>query len=465
MNIPDEAPKINPWPFIISDAVLIAAAYFIGSQAHVPFSTTVVLAIGILIFIGAVLAVAPFLINATRQQENALLERQREIAALAQTTAASAEQLSIATASLQGFGDHVAKSLKMVEQLPSKLQEKIHEFKIQLNEVSVSENEVLSQEVNALRASETERIESVATTVRKLAAEFSQLESATRKNVAELSETLAKFSASAQHAASAAATSISDARSHSEKSLAAAQSTATRAIKESVRRSLAEIDHKLAQFSRQLTEKIESAAHSPKTEHRLRSADESTTPATDPAAPSTPSPAERIESASSSHPIQSNEPLSHSVPKAESVEPRESIGVAVSSPLGEGASRPPRKKAARKAADAEMSLGLEGNDDFSQVTPEDAHASAVSTDGLTRLIVTAYIGIGNKLFVRGEGPGLSWEKGVPLQFVSIGKWRWETADATQPVRTKLFKNDELECGDLGEVLVDPGHQREVTARF
>ena len=89
----------------------------------------------------------------------------------------------------------------------------------------------------------------------------------------------------------------------------------------------------------------------------------------------------------------------------------------------------------------------------------------LTSDGATRLVVTAYIGIGNRLFIRGEGPGLSWEKGVPLQFVSIGKWRWETSDATGPVGFKLYKNDSVECTALGSQILDPGHQQELTASF
>ncbi len=91
--------------------------------------------------------------------------------------------------------------------------------------------------------------------------------------------------------------------------------------------------------------------------------------------------------------------------------------------------------------------------------------NVISSDGATRLLVTAYIGIGNRLFIRGEGPGLSWDKGVPLQFVSIGKWRWETADATAPVKFKLYKNDEFECTALGSQSLNPEHQQEVTATF
>ena len=89
----------------------------------------------------------------------------------------------------------------------------------------------------------------------------------------------------------------------------------------------------------------------------------------------------------------------------------------------------------------------------------------ISSDGATRLIVTSYIGIGNRLFIRGEGPGLAWDKGVPLQFISIGKWRWETADSTAPVTFKLYKNDDVECPGLGALTLDAGYQQEVTAKF
>ena len=95
----------------------------------------------------------------------------------------------------------------------------------------------------------------------------------------------------------------------------------------------------------------------------------------------------------------------------------------------------------------------------------DATVSSMTADGASRLLATAYIGIGNRLFIRGEGPGLTWEKGVPLQFVSIGKWRWETAEATAPIAFKLYKNDSTECTALGEQSITPGHLTEVTAGF
>jgi hypothetical protein len=128
----------------------------------------------------------------------------------------------------------------------------------------------------------------------------------------------------------------------------------------------------------------------------------------------------------------------------------------------------PRKRARKAEAPAaeaneEPTLGLDLD---GGAAPEgNVVERVITSDGATRLIVTAYIGIGNRLFIRGAGPGLTWEKGVPLQFISIGKWRWETNDAAAPVQFKLYKNDEVECAALGAQTLDPGHQQEVTAAF
>jgi len=54
---------------------------------------------------------------------------------------------------------------------------------------------------------------------------------------------------------------------------------------------------------------------------------------------------------------------------------------------------------------------------------------------------------------------------VALQFVSIGKWRWESAELLFPVKAKLYKNDQLECIAVGEIELEPGHHHEVNATF
>jgi hypothetical protein len=130
--------------------------------------------------------------------------------------------------------------------------------------------------------------------------------------------------------------------------------------------------------------------------------------------------------------------------------PEETLAAMSTEPAADATPEP-----APVAAATEPDLSVE-----SPAKPE----SAASSDGATRLLVTAYIGIGNKLFIRGDGPGLSWDKGVPMQFVSIGKWGWASHDITAPLACKLYKNDET-AALSGEIFLEPGKHVELTALF
>ncbi|MGF1453330.1 MAG: hypothetical protein ACFB21_14805 [Opitutales bacterium] len=82
----------------------------------------------------------------------------------------------------------------------------------------------------------------------------------------------------------------------------------------------------------------------------------------------------------------------------------------------------------------------------------------------TTLIAQVLIGIGNKPYVRGEGPGLSPDEGVPMEFLEIGKWQWTAPDSTAPLRVQIYKNDEIPAQE-GWIDLEPGQRRSVTPRF
>jgi hypothetical protein len=94
--------------------------------------------------------------------------------------------------------------------------------------------------------------------------------------------------------------------------------------------------------------------------------------------------------------------------------------------------------------------------------PAEADESAGGATG-TALIVNLMIGIGNKPFVRGTGPGLSRDKGVPMSFLGIGRWQWVSPDPEAPATVEVWKNDQSPMGEAlhlpgGEpVEVDEGH--------
>ena len=81
-------------------------------------------------------------------------------------------------------------------------------------------------------------------------------------------------------------------------------------------------------------------------------------------------------------------------------------------------------------------------------------------------IVVAKIlpGIGNKIHVRGEGPDLSWDEGVPMSFLEIGKWGWSPPDKSTPIIVQLYRNDDEPDGN-GKVELEPGEKVEITPIF
>jgi hypothetical protein len=73
------------------------------------------------------------------------------------------------------------------------------------------------------------------------------------------------------------------------------------------------------------------------------------------------------------------------------------------------------------------------------------------------------VGFGNTLFLRGEGRGLSWSKGVPLTCVDGNTWKW-TGDAGEQLKFKLLLNDQV--WSQGEDLIaKPGQKLEIAPAF
>lgn len=84
MNLPAEAPKLNPLPFIIADIVLILTALLIAYESPSPLSTFPLIAITVCVCVGAVLACLPIILNYTRRRDTLLDERQDQLVAITQ---------------------------------------------------------------------------------------------------------------------------------------------------------------------------------------------------------------------------------------------------------------------------------------------------------------------------------------------------------------------------------------------
>jgi hypothetical protein len=364
MNLPSDTPRLPKWIFLTGDAILLGTAGYIAANSPNAMSGTPLIAIVCCVAAACILGAIPFAADYARRQDEALDSRQRALQALAATIGSSAEQISIAAASLHALTGIVQDNITQSEVVAQQIKERVAELRACLSDGN-KDGEAVT------------RLESAARKIVKMVGEFDAA--------------VSKASESGRGALAAAVPVVP------------------------------EVPPVLAS---QIVE--------------IR-------------------PAARASDFPFEPPLSESPPASHGSLAPETASAPEAA---------------PRKRGPRKASPAAEAspppvhvLEAPLTEAPPAAVPSEPAKAPVSADGVTRLVITAYIGIGNRLFIRGEGPGLSWEKGVPLTFVSIGKWRWETSDAISPVRFRLYKNDEVECTALGERSVERGTQQDFTASF
>jgi hypothetical protein len=74
------------------------------------------------------------------------------------------------------------------------------------------------------------------------------------------------------------------------------------------------------------------------------------------------------------------------------------------------------------------------------------------------------IGFGNRLTLRGSGPGLSWDDGLIMDSVGANLWTASVKGATAPVVFKVLVND-LTWSTGPDYSVEPGQSITITPAF
>ena len=89
---------------------------------------------------------------------------------------------------------------------------------------------------------------------------------------------------------------------------------------------------------------------------------------------------------------------------------------------------------------------------------------AKPTGSRVTIVAKADVGFGNSLFLRGDGAGLSWEKGLLLDNVSGDTWRTVLSGVEKPFAFKLLINDEVWSAGA-DFVASPGDTVTVTPSF
>jgi hypothetical protein len=74
------------------------------------------------------------------------------------------------------------------------------------------------------------------------------------------------------------------------------------------------------------------------------------------------------------------------------------------------------------------------------------------------------VGLGNQLFIRGQGNGLNWFEGVRLCCRDANTWVWSSRQAKDRVVFKLLLNDQV-WAKGNDLVVEPGQKIEVVPFF
>lgn len=97
---------------------------------------------------------------------------------------------------------------------------------------------------------------------------------------------------------------------------------------------------------------------------------------------------------------------------------------------------PAKKAPAKKAASAPVKK-------VAAPVKKAANKAPVKKVSKTSITAQVDVGFGNILYVRGEGAGLSWDKGIAMENVGPYDWSFESTKATGEVKFKFLVNDDV----------------------
>lgn len=107
----------------------------------------------------------------------------------------------------------------------------------------------------------------------------------------------------------------------------------------------------------------------------------------------------------------------------------------------------PAKPAARRAA-----------------APAKKKTAALSESPATFISAKVDVGFGNHLYLRGGGPGLSWDRGLAMDCVAADIWTASLKNVKEPVSFKLLVNDVVWSAG-SDYVVEPGQSVTVMPTF
>lgn len=191
-------PQVPKWPFYLSDAILLAAAWFIAWQGTLPLGRWEILGSLVCVTLGAVIAVLPFVLEykaVARLSEAATLA-----SGLAQIKHAEtiATRIAEATDNWQAVHEAAGKTAATARDISERMAAEVRDFTQFLQKTNDSEKTTLRLEVEKLRRGEGEWLQAL---VRILDHVYALHVAAVRSGQPRLVEQLTQFQNACRDAA------------------------------------------------------------------------------------------------------------------------------------------------------------------------------------------------------------------------------------------------------------------------
>jgi len=110
------------------------------------------------------------------------------------------------------------------------------------------------------------------------------------------------------------------------------------------------------------------------------------------------------------------------------------------------------------------SPGLTGVGGLDNARPPERSRPRPAKDSITTILAKIDVGVGNKLFIRGSGAGLTWDRGIPMHPVKNGEWVVIVSDPRENFAFKVLLNDKV-WSEGSDYVAAPGDLVAITPKF
>src|SRR5687767_12954664 len=156
-----KAPKVAKWPFLAADAVLLAAAIFIATNAVAPLGVAPVIMLAVCVLVGAIVCIIPFILEYRAASRMAEYKNISSSVDKIENVRNVANQISFATAQWQMVQEQAGQTITAARDISERMTKEAQAFSEFMLKANDAEKAHLRLEVEKLHRNEGEWLHTI----------------------------------------------------------------------------------------------------------------------------------------------------------------------------------------------------------------------------------------------------------------------------------------------------------------